>query len=44
VGYSLENRAYKAFPPLLKRDLGVEVTTPLIRKHLTLPKGRGSAR
>jgi len=40
VGYSLENRAYKALPPLLKRDLGIEVTTPLIRKYLTLPKRR----
>ncbi len=40
VGYSLENMAYKALPPLLKKDLSLELTTPLIRKYLTLPKGK----
>ena len=40
VGYSLENRSYKALPPLLKRDMGIEVKTPLIRKYIELPKGK----
>ncbi len=40
VGYSLENRAYKALPSLLKRDLGIEVTTPLVRKYISLKDGK----
>jgi len=40
VGYSLENKSYKVLPELLKRDMGVEVTTPLVRKYLTLEKGK----
>ena len=40
VGYSLENKSYKVLPELLKRDMGIEVTTPLVRKYLTLEKGK----
>ena len=40
VGYSLENKSYKALPSLLKKDLGLEPITPLIRKYLNLPKGK----
>jgi len=40
VGYSLENKTYKALPSLLKKDLGLEPITPLIRKYLNLPKGK----
>ena len=40
VGYSLENRAYRALPPLLKRDFGIEVTTPLVRKYIPLKGGK----
>jgi len=32
VGYILENQSYKGLPPLLKRDLGIEVEDWLIRR------------
>jgi len=34
VGYNLENQSYKGLPPLLKRDLGIEVDGRLIRRYL----------
>jgi len=33
-GYSLKNQSYKGLPPLLKRDLGIEVEDRLIRRYL----------
>jgi len=38
VGYSLENQSYKGLPPLLKRDLGVEIEDRLIRRYLPTEK------
>jgi DNA repair exonuclease SbcCD ATPase subunit len=41
VGYNLENQSYKGLPPLLKRDLGIEIEDHLIRRYLpTEEKGR----
>ena len=34
VGYTLENQSYKGLPPLLKRDLGLEVEGRFIRRYL----------
>jgi len=34
VGYNLENQSYKGLPPLLQRDLGIEVDGRLIRRYL----------
>jgi len=34
VGYNLENQSYKGLPPLLKRDLGLEIENRLIRRYL----------
>ncbi|MBW2036292.1 MAG: hypothetical protein JRI41_02255, partial [Deltaproteobacteria bacterium] len=34
VGYTLENHSYKGLPPLLKRDLGIEVEGRLLRRYL----------
>jgi rubrerythrin len=34
VGYPLENPSYKGLPPLLKKDLGIEVEGRLIRRYL----------
>ena len=38
VGYNLENQSYKGLPPLLKRDLGLEMEDRLIRQYL--PTGK----
>ncbi|NOY65648.1 MAG: chordopoxvirus fusion protein [Nitrospirae bacterium] len=40
VGYILEDRAYRGLPELLKRDFGIEVTTPLKRDYIELSPGR----
>jgi len=37
-GYSLKNQSYKGLPPLLKRDLGIEVEDRLIRRYLPTEK------
>jgi len=34
VGYNLENQSYRGLPPLLQRDLGIEVDGRLIRRYL----------
>jgi len=34
VGYILENQIYKGLPQLLKRTLGIEVDSRLIRRYL----------
>jgi len=34
VGYNLENQSYRDLPPLLQRDLGIEVNGRLIRRYL----------
>jgi len=34
VGYTLENHSYRGLPPLLKRDLGIEVEGRLLRRYL----------
>jgi len=38
VGYILENQSYKGLPPLLKRDLGLEIEDRLIRRYLPTEK------
>jgi len=38
VGYNLENQSYKGLPPLIKRDLGLEIEDRLIRRYL--PTGK----
>jgi len=38
VGYNLENQSYKGLPPLLKRDLGLEIEDRLIRRYLPTEK------
>jgi len=41
IGYTLENKSYKALPELLKRDFGIELTTKLVRKYISIsPKKR----
>jgi hypothetical protein len=40
VGYTLENEAYRALPPLLERDHGLVLTEPLRRGWLTDAEGR----
>ncbi len=40
VGYTLENEAYRALPPLLERDHGLVLTEPLRRGWLTDARGR----
>src|SRR3989338_6459856 len=40
VGYHLEDRAYKTFPLLLKRDLGIEVEGRLIRRFFVYGRGK----
>lgn len=40
IGYTLENEAYRALPPLLERDHGLVLTEPLRRDWLTDAKGR----
>ena len=37
-GYSLKNQSYKGLPPLLKRDLGIEIEDRLIRRYLPTEK------
>ncbi len=37
-GYSLKNQSYKGLPPLLKRDLGLEIEDRLIRRYLPIEK------
>jgi len=39
IGYFLENEAYEALPPLLERDYGVRVLTPLTRDFVEDDKG-----
>ncbi len=39
VGYTLENKAYKALPHLLERDFNLILQTPLKRTYLTDNKG-----
>ena len=38
VRYNLENQSYKGLPPLLKRDLGLEIEDRLIRRYLPTEK------
>ena len=40
VGYTLENEAYRALPPLLERDHGLTLTEPLTRGWLQDAQGR----
>jgi hypothetical protein len=40
VGYNLKNQSYKDLPPLLKRDLGLEIENRLIRRYLPT-EGKG---
>jgi len=36
--YTLENQSYKGLPPLLKRDLGLEIEDRIIRRYLPTEK------
>ena len=36
--YTLKNQSYKGLPPLLKRDLGLEIEDRLIRRYLPTEK------
>ena len=38
--YTLKNQSYKSLPPLLKRDLGLEIENRLIRRYLPA-EGKG---
>ncbi len=38
VGYSLEDRAYKSLPKLLKKDFDIDIEGKLIRTYLELGK------
>ena len=38
--YTLKNESYKGLPPLLKRDLGLEIEDRLIRRFLPTEKKR----
>ena len=38
VGYNLKNQSYKGLPPLLKRNLGLEIKDRLIRRYLPTEK------
>jgi DNA repair exonuclease SbcCD ATPase subunit len=38
VGYNLENQSYQGLPPLLKKDLGLEIEDRLIRQYLPTEK------
>ena len=40
VGYTLENRAYRAIPALLKRDYGIIVEDRLIRRYVKDAQGK----
>ena len=40
IGYTLENEAYRALPPLLERDYGLVLTEPLRRGWLADAEGR----
>lgn len=40
VGYTLENEAYRALPPLLEREHGLQLTEPLCRTYLRDREGR----
>ncbi len=40
VGYVLEDRAYKGLPKLLKKDLKIQVLTPLRRDYIEISPGR----
>jgi uncharacterized phage infection (PIP) family protein YhgE len=40
VGYSLEDRAYKSLPKLLKKDFDIDIEGKLIRTYLELGKGK----
>jgi hypothetical protein len=40
VGYSLEDRAYKSLPKLLKKDFDIDIEERLIRTYLELGKGK----
>jgi hypothetical protein len=40
VGYSLEDRAYKSLPKLLKKDFDIDIEEKLIRTYLELGRGK----
>ncbi len=40
VGYTLEDKAYKALPRLLERDYNIQITGRLFRKYMTIETGR----
>ncbi len=40
VGYRLEDEAFKGLPPLLERDFGLELDSPLRRRFITDKEGR----
>jgi uncharacterized protein YoxC len=40
VGYTLEDRAYKSLPKLLKKDFDIDIEGKLIRTYLELGKGK----
>jgi len=41
VGYNLENQSYEGLPPLLKRNLGLEIEYRIIRRYMpTEEKGQ----
>jgi prefoldin subunit 5 len=40
VGYTLEDKAIRSLPPLLERDHNIKLTEGLVRRYVTLPRGR----
>lgn len=40
VGYTLEDKAIRSLPPLLERDHNIKLTERLVRRYVTLPRGK----